>query len=337
MEQAPWYRDRVSDVPPPSDPHRVAGIHVAFGTPRKLPKVRKLPGRVAVLDIAFAAESAGRRNAFEHTTLAFIEALGERLAAWVDHHDSQHHARFAGDPRFVLATKAQHGACPEMVTPAVVEALGPVDCVVCHTDFDGLASAAKWILGGVEPYPGCDRDAYAVDTRIGIPGEAAARIDRALRARPRDESLMLRVVRLLVAGLDDEALWAAIDDAGAELLPREAEARRLADRFEHLSEEVVLVDASRRPAPYDRTLLLLLGQERARIAVVVDGESATFAAPFASGVDFLSLFGLSGGMPTVVSLHRPRLPEALRALGVPPEVAARFARASDQAGADSVG
>jgi hypothetical protein len=312
----------MSDEPEASP--RVAGVHVAFGTPRKLPKPARLPGRVAVVDIAFAAEGGGRRNAFDHTTLPFIEGLGERLAAWVDHHDSQHHARFAGDPRFTLATKAEHGACPEMITPEIVRAAGPVESVVCHTDFDGLASAAKWILGGEEPYPGCDRDAYAVDTRVGFPGEPAARIDRALRARSRDENLMLAAVRLLVARLDDDAAWAAIDEAGAELLPREAEARNLAARYEALSDEVVLVDATLRDGPYDRTLLLLLGQERAKIAVVLDGENATFAAPFGSGVDFLSLFGLSGGMPTVVSLHRPRLPEALRALGLPAEVVARF-------------
>lgn len=36
---------------------------------------------------------------------------------WVDHHDHDRHVDFAGDDRFVLATKAQHGACPEMVTP----------------------------------------------------------------------------------------------------------------------------------------------------------------------------------------------------------------------------
>src|SRR5690606_19957634 len=147
------------------------------------------------VDIAFAAEGGGRRNAFEHTTLKFIDELGDRLAAWVDHHDSKHHARYADDPRFILATKAQHGACPEMVTPAVVAAAGSVDCIVCHTDFDGLASAAKWILGGEEPYAGCDDDARAIDTRVGFPGEAAARMDRALRARSRDETLMHAVVR----------------------------------------------------------------------------------------------------------------------------------------------
>src|SRR5690606_4493487 len=97
--------------------HSFGGTAVRLGTPRKLPKPNDLAGRVVVLDIAFASVSGGKKNAFEKTTLKFIHALGERLAMWVDHHDSAHHAMFAGDPRFVLSTKAEHGACPEMVTP----------------------------------------------------------------------------------------------------------------------------------------------------------------------------------------------------------------------------
>jgi hypothetical protein len=92
---------------------------LAFASPRKLPKPRDLRGNVVVLDIAFASEAGGQ--SFETTTLRFIDALGPRLVAWVDHHDSAHHARFAADPRFLLTTKAEHGACPEMVTPALVE------------------------------------------------------------------------------------------------------------------------------------------------------------------------------------------------------------------------
>ena len=86
-----------------------------FASPRALPRVQTVEGRVVVLDIAFAAQS-GSSVSFEKTTRPFIEGLGERLAAWVDHHDHERHGDFADDPRFVLATKAEHGACPEMVT-----------------------------------------------------------------------------------------------------------------------------------------------------------------------------------------------------------------------------
>ncbi len=192
-------------------------VDLAFASPRKLPKARELRGRVVVLDIAFASEAGG--HSFEKTTLPFITSLGDRLAAWVDHHDSAEHVRYQGDPRFTLTTKAEHGACPEIVTPELVERAGDVDTIVCHTDFDGLASGAKWIRGGVEPYEGCDADARAIDTRTGTPGPIAVRIDRALRARPRDQALFGLVVRHLAAGLVDRSLWEPID-APAPSSPR---------------------------------------------------------------------------------------------------------------------
>src|SRR3954454_19825971 len=186
-------------------PPRAAIPEIVFSTPRHLPDARKLRGRVVVLDIAFAADGMG--TPFEETTGRFIRALGSRLAAWVDHHDHERQAEFSADPRFTLATKAEHGACPEMVTPEVVKEAGPVDTLVVHVDLDGLYAAAKWILGGTEPYPGADDDARAVDTRIGTPGPTAELIDNALRAHPRDEALKNRIVRFLVGGLrDDEHL-----------------------------------------------------------------------------------------------------------------------------------
>jgi hypothetical protein len=254
--------------------------------------------------------------------MRFVDGLGPRLVAWVDHHDSRHHARFAADPRFTLATKAEHGACPEMITPELVRAAGGVDTLVCHDDFDGLASAAKWIVGGQEPYPGCDADARAIDTRVGLPGPIGARIDRALRARRRDRALALSVVSLLTGGLTDEATWSRIDAAGRELVPLEETARRLAENYVQASVELCIVDASVQSGHYDRTLLLLLGQERARMAAVVDGDTVTFAARYDSGVSFLEAFGFSGGMPTLVSIHRGELAASLVKLGVDPVSAA---------------
>jgi len=297
-------------------------IELAFATPRKLPRAKDLRGNVAVVDIAFASEAGGR--GFELTTLPLIDGLGPRLVAWIDHHDSSYHARYAQDPRFVLCTKAEHGACPEMIPPEVAARAGRVDTLVCHVDFDGLVSAAKWIRGGVEPYPGSDDDARAIDTRIGTPGPIAQRIDRALRARPRDHALFGLVVRHLATGLSDASLWESIDKAGAELLPLETESRRLSRDYERLEPSIMIVDATNRKGPYDKTLLLLLGQERAKIAVVIDTENATFAAAFDSGLNFLERFGISGGMPTVVSIHRSKLVGALVALGVKHDEAMRF-------------
>ncbi len=287
---------------------------LAFTTPRKLPRARDLRGRVVVLDVAFASEASG--GGFAKITLPFIEGLGVRLAAWVDHHDSKEHARFARDPRFVLATKAQHGACPEMITPEVVLRAGAIDTLVCHTDFDGLASAAKWLRGGNECYPGCDADARAIDTRIGTPSPVADRLDRALRGRPRDAALFGLVVRHLEHGLADASLWQPIDAAAAELDVMQVETRRIATRYERVPPGVALVDASERGGAYDKTELLMIGQQRERVAVVVDRESVTVAAAFDSGLDFLAMLGLSAGMPTRVSVARARLHDLLRALGV---------------------
>src|SRR6516164_2809202 len=203
---------------------------LAFASPRKLPRARDLKGRVVVLDVAFASEAAS--GGFEKITRPFIEQLGQRLAGWVDHHDHVMHALYRGDPRFVLATKAEHGACPEMVTPDVIERIGPVDTIVCHTDFDGLCSAAKWLRSGVEPYPHADDDARAIDTRTAAPGPIGQRFDRALRARPRDLALFGLVVRHLAEGLADPSLWEAVDRAAAELGPIEELSRKIAASYQ---------------------------------------------------------------------------------------------------------
>ena len=290
------------------------GPQVVFSTPRKLPTPAEVPGRVAVLDIAFAGQ--GRSTGFDKVTLPFITALGPRLRAWVDHHDHDEHVRFAADPRFVLATKAEHGACPEMIDPALVERIGPIDTIVCHTDFDGLASAAKWMRGGKEPYPGCDDDARAIDTRLGQPSRTAERIDQALRARPRDMGLFGLVVRHLAAGLADAALWEPIDAAGGEWRAIEAETRRLAKRYQRLPAGVAYLEVEKADGRFDKTLLLLLGQERERVSVVAERDTVSVAARFDSGLNFVKLLGLAGGMPTRVAVPRSRLSELLSALGV---------------------
>lgn len=307
---------------------------LAFATPRKLPKASGLRGRVVVVDVAFASEASG--GGFEKITKPFIDALGSRLAAWVDHHDHALHAEYMKDPRFVLATKAQHGACPEMVTPELCARIGKIDTIVCHTDFDGLCSAAKWMRDGIEPYPGADDDARAIDTRLGVPSLTARRFDRAIRARGRDLALLGLVVRHLSNGLADAALWHDIDAAGAELEAVEKVTAELARGYRSIvisrpaipaCRSIAFLDVTGVAGPggggagnrqrYDKTMLLLLGQERASMALLLDGETLTFAAPFDSGINFLEVLGLSGGMPTLVSVTRDRLVDALTHLGVP--------------------
>lgn len=294
----------------------VRGVDVVLGTPRKLPKPNALRGRVAVLDIAFAAEGTGA--SFEKITGAFLSKLGDRLAAWVDHHDHALHAKYKLDPRFTLAKKSEHGACPEMVTRAVIERAGAVDTVVCHDDLDGLYSAAKWLRNGDEPYKGADADARAVDTRIGETSKLGTVIDRALRARHQDGAIRGALVRWLVDGARTSDLaYEQFERAAEEFAQQEENANELAKGY-RVRGRAAVVDATgfvSRVGPYDKTLALMLGQKLATVAVVYDEQTVTLAAAFDSGVNFLSLLGIDGGMPTRVSVPRARLSEALAHFG----------------------
>jgi len=289
---------------------------LAFASPRLLPRAQALVGRVVVLDIAFAA-TVGDSVSFDKITAPFLADLGDRLAAWVDHHDHERHASFRGDPRFQLATKAEHGACPEMVTPELVRQTGPIDTILTHVDLDGLYAAAKWILGGREPYPGADDDARCVDTRIGEPSKVATRIDRALRARFRDDQLKRAVVLWLVAGMRPGAHADVIEEAARAFDARAEGTAQLARRY-HIDGRVAWVDTHGSKIPFDKTDLLLAGQQRAPVAMVLDSGNLTIAAAFGSGWDFVRLLELGGGMPTRVTVPEGRFSAALRQINEAP-------------------
>ncbi len=286
--------------------------NLVFASPRGLPKAASLTGRVVVLDIAFAAASGGKVS-FESVTLPLIDGLGSRLAAWVDHHDHDKHVDYKDDERFLLRTKAQHGACPELVTPELVARAGPIDTIIAHLDLDGLYSAAKWILAGEQPYANADADARCIDTRLGEPGPIAIRIDRALRARFRDDDLKRSVVHWLVGGRKSDVHAERIAEAEREFDAGNRGTAALAARFE-IQGRVAFVDATTSAQPYDKTELLLLGQKISEISAVQDSGAITFAAGFDSGWNFLSILGLAGGMPTRVSISESRLEEAMRSI-----------------------
>lgn len=263
---------------------------------------------MVVLDIAFAAEGLGK--GFAKTTGKFIEALGPRLAKWVDHHDHPLHPQFAGDERFELCTKAEHGACPEMITEEMVRQVGPVDTIVAHFDLDGMYAAAKWILGGKEPYPGADDDARAVDTRIGEPGPHAVRIDKAIRAHWGDATLQQQIVNYLVGGMKPGPESDAIDGAAADYDKMAAESARIAGMYE-VEDDIAYVKVPGTAKPLDKTELLLLGQKIATVAVVEDAGNVSIAAAFDSGLDFVELLEIGGGMPTRVNVPSKRLADSM--------------------------
>jgi hypothetical protein len=123
-------------------------------------------------------------------------------------------------------------------------------------------------------------------------------------------------VRHLASGLADPALGEIIDKAAAELIPVEQETRRAAQAYRRYLPGVAVVDVSSGYGKLDKTLLLLLGQEREAVSVVLDNDNVSVAASFDSGKNFVELFGLGGGMPTRVSLPRSRTREVLQRLGL---------------------
>ncbi|MDY0002147.1 MAG: hypothetical protein RBU30_12690 [Polyangia bacterium] len=286
---------------------------VTFCSPRRLPDPGSLPGRVVVLDIAFAA-NAGGGVSFETTTLPFIAGLGDRLAAWIDHHDHPEQARFQDDERFILATKQQAGACPEMITPALVERIGPVDSILAHLDLDGLYAAAKWLRRGKPAYPEADADSRAVDTREGEPSPLGKAVDQALRVKYRDESFRYRVLGFLVEGAPRSGpTWAEIKAAGDAFAELAEQTRQAASRYKVIG-RVAIVRLSPGERRIDKTYLLLLGQEIAPVAVVQQSGMITVAAPFGSGFDFPPILGIGGGMPTRASAPQDRLERLLEAI-----------------------
>ena len=281
-----------------------------FASPRKLPRAGDLRGRVVVLDLAFAADGMGGPG-FAKITGRFLRELGPRLARWVDHHDHELHVNYRGDDRFVLHTKAEHGACPEIITPEMVAQTGPIDTIVAHFDLDGLYAAAKWILGGVEPYPGADADARAVDTRVGDVSPRAQLIDKALRVHFDDPVLKQRIVHWLCRGMRPGVEHDAIVEAASDFDMRAAKAEMLAERFV-VKDGVAVMHVPGDAPPFDKTELLLAGQRIAPVAVVVDGVTVNIAAGFESGLNFVTLLGLGGGMPTRVSVPVARLDMVLQ-------------------------
>jgi hypothetical protein len=59
---------------------------------------------------------------------------------------------------------------------------------------------------------------------------------------------------------------------------------------------------------------LLIGQERAPVSVLRGSGSLTIAADYTSGLDFVKMFHLGGGMPTRVTVPEARMTEVMEKL-----------------------
>jgi hypothetical protein len=257
-------------------------------------------GRVAVLDVAFA----GGEN-FDKITVPFLDALGDRLAIWIDHHEHPvGWLRVRGDPRFLLVPNRDAHACPELVTPEVVSRAGKVDAIVAHADLDGLLSAVKFLRGGTAPWPEADEDARAVDSpgrghRLSSFGQLLVdALDEAagtLRSKGR-ESLRQELVEGLVRAPEPlppklrEKLEKLHRGHSETLAPVE----RLAASAREEARGVLVVRVPKDLGRPVKKALLSRLEARAPIGVVVEGRAVTVAT-FREELDLAQVDELTAG------------------------------------------
>ena len=252
-------------------------------------------GRVAVVDVAFA----GGDN-FESSTVPFLNALGGRLAIWIDHHEHPlGWSRFRGDPRFVLVPNQKAHACPELVTPEVVQRAGAVDVVVAHADLDGLLSAVKFLRGGEPPWPDADEDARAADS----PGRGHAMTEKAqlladaldwaqaeLRTAQR-EKLRQDLVAALV---DGTPLPERLDEYARKHRESLAPVDALAAQAREEARGVLVARVPKQLSRPVKKALLSRLEERAPVGVVVEGNAITVAT-FRGELDLARVDALNAG------------------------------------------
>jgi hypothetical protein len=271
--------------------------------PRHLPKPPK--DKTVVLDVAFAAGSQWKSK-----TKVFLDALGDRLVRYIDHHEHKEGwAHYATDPRFVLVPNKIAHACPELVTPERIAAAGPVDTVVAHADFDGCIAAVKWWRGGVEPWPGADEDARAIDS----PGRGhsltptGARISYALeeasaRMAPKHEAAFLtkNANALIEGGPSDPVLDDEIDTLAAAARAEEVRTRDLAMKKGKVeAPHVFVVRVDEKPDNRVRRNLLVAAEEHAAVGAIFEPDPAgghwLIAATFDQSLDLEEVEGFAGG------------------------------------------
>lgn len=257
-------------------------IHVVR-QPFALPSPPKVP--FAVLDVAFAGGNA------THRTHDFIREAGDRLRLWVDHHEHpQGWAEYANDPRFVLVSSRQAHACPELVTPEVVERAGKVEALLAHHDFDGLMSAVRFTLGGREPYEGADEDARAADApgRGHVSSPRGARLSAALSEAGAQlefdafQDFYRDVARSLIAGEESMLLRVMVDgfERDAQDVVRRAHLLAATRRVEAPGVCVLRLDAQL-DGNMRRAVLSIL-EEEATIGLILEGTPKRYWATAAT-------------------------------------------------------
>lgn len=266
-------------------------------SPARLP-APPAEGRVVLVDLAFASGAD-----YDSITKPFIHALGSRLAAWIDHHDHAAWIDHRSDPRFVLVEKLRAPACPELITKELVERIGPVEHVLAHADFDGCVAAAKWLRGGVAPYPESDEDARAIDApgHAFVCSELGRRLNLAMdQKHVESPSAYPAFLVEIAAALVDGAVFPPELDRRIGALA-EQQTRRLA-------EIEPLANLAKRPHPRvlalrfdhvisnaDKKTLLRRLEDDALVAVIEEPKGIVLATFRDDLLDLSLLPGLKGG------------------------------------------
>ncbi len=253
--------------------------------------------RIVILDVAFAS-----RDGFVRATEPFLREAGDRIALWLDHHDHPQWPAMKGDPRFVLVPRRDARACPQLITSALVQRIGPVDGIIAHADFDGCMAAAKYLRGGHDPYSGSDEDARFADA----PGKGFSCTARGLgylnavewlRHRGDSAALMAflsELLEVLVNGVETPDFATKCAALGSELAEhRKALAPHLG-RAARPHSEILFLRCDGLSGP-DKKFVLRELEERARVAVVFEGGYTTAATFDDERLDLAAMAGMDGG------------------------------------------
>jgi len=268
--------------------------------PQELPPVPER-GRLALVDLAFA-----NGEAFDRVTKPFIEAVGERLSVWIDHHDHEVWPHYQNDPRFRLVPKVEARACPQLVDPEIVAWAQPVDHLWAHADFDGCVAAAKFMLNGRAPYPEADEDARWADAPgrgfdVSVRGRrlAWAMDEGSVRLKSAQYiDLLFGIVRSLVDGEEPESLRSQLDELAEGQVRRQERLRET--YFEGLTRphpELLLLELGKNAEKSDKKFLLREMEKRARVAAIDEKGHftvATFHDDGPTGIDLRQVPGLKG-------------------------------------------
>ncbi len=221
-------------------------------------------------------------------TKSFIEALGERLKVWYDHHIGWNTPETSG------LTTAQGGKVVAQTARACAAMLGPSS--------DELV-----------------QDAIIADTREGQLSPRGLLIEQACKANIQDDSIRVAAVKLL---LGDESQKAVLEKAALKYVAIQRETERLVATYA-ITGKVAVIDTRDKSVygSFDMTQLLLAGQKKAPFAVALftdpkKKENRVIVAT-QSGKNLVELFGLSSGAPFRIDLEVARLPEILEKLNTP--------------------